>query len=731
MSEPIEEQFIEEEEIHLRDYLRVLQKRRYVIGLVFVITMLLVVIVTMRTVPIYEASVQVLVEKNNETGLVGQVAATGYEPEFFETQRQLIISQNVARKVVALLDLEKNWKVYFPGEETKDSFIQTTKKWIKSLLPESKESGQATSAIPKVVQSESDRLADMLSDNITVKPVKQSRVMNISFQSKNPDFARLVANTIADAYKEEVMAIQMETSSYALKWMSVKAEEQRENLAKAERALQQYMKQHNIITVEDKVAVLPQQLSELTTKLAEAQAQKNVAGNIYRQVEEVMARKGSMESLSTVASHKEVQDIEVLVRAAEQQVNDLSKKFGPKHPTMIEARGKLGDLLRQKQGAIAKIIGSVKNEYEVAAAHEESLRSSLEKIKGETLGMNEKLTEYNVLKRDVDSSKALYDALVLKAKEKGVTENTQKVNVWMTQVAQTPKAPIKPRTLRNLLLGMILGLFGGIGCAFFVEYLDNTVKDPEEVERRFGLSVLGVVELLKKGKNPDEEAVLQPASSFAESYKSLRTAVLLSAAERPPKRLMVTSMAPQEGKSTTSLNLARSLAQTERKILIIDADLRRPRLHKAFKLNNSAGLSSYLTGASQELVAQSTTEQGLYVLPSGPIPPNPSELLGSKRFEELLKKLDGQFDMILIDSPPVLSATDALLLSKLAEGIIVVCYTGKSTYDRVQHGLKALRDINPNILGLVLNAMDMQKSNYYSYYGYYQYYSANPKAKEA
>jgi len=683
-----------------------------------------VILVTARTTPVYEASVQLLIEKNNESTLVGPNVIAGSDADFYETQRQLIISQSVARKVVALLDLEKKWKMYFPGQQKKTSFVQTVKGWFRSLLPASDSQASASQAIPRVTLSEGERIAEDLRKNIEVMPVKQSRIMNISFQSTNPDFSRLVVNTIAEAYKEEVLAIQMDSSSYALQWMTVKAEEQREKLVTAERALQQYMKQHNIVTVEDKVAVLPQQLTELTTKLAEAQAQKNVMGNMYHQIQEAKAKRTSLETIPAVANHKEVQDISIVVRGAQQQISELQKKYGYKHPLMIEAKGKLDEAFRQKQAIINKIVGTIKNEYDMASAQEESLRAALQQIKGETIGLNEKMTEYNVLKRDVDTIRALYDALVLKAKEKGVTENTQKVNVWTTQVAQTPEKPIKPRPMRNLMLGLVLGLFGGVGCAFFVEYLDNTVKEPEETERRFGLSVMGVIELLKKGKNPDQEAMLEPTSSFAESYKSLRTSVLLSAADQPPKKLMITSMSPQEGKTTTAVNLTRSLAQTDRKILLVDADLRRPRLHKVFQLDNRVGLSSYLTGGVQELRMQQTDAPGLSVLTSGPIPHNPSELLGSQRFADLLQQLEQQFDMVVIDSPPVLSATDSLLISKNANGVLVVCFTGKTTYDRLQRGLKSLQEITPNVLGLVLNAMDMKKSNYYSYYGYYQYYSA-------
>ena len=510
---------MEEQEIHLRDYFRVIQKRRYVVAVFFAVTVLAVIIGTLRMTPIYEASTQVLVEKNQGTSLTQRPYYDAYDPEFFETQRQLILSQSVARKVVKILDLDKKWKTYFPEKEPKISFVKTIKDKIKGLFKRAdsgKEGAASAAAIPQEKPSQADLIAEMLRADITVTAVKESRLMNISFQSEQPDFARLVANTIADAYKEEIMAIQMDASGYALKWMTKKADEERANLAKAEKALQQYMKQNDIITVEDKVTILPQQLSQLTTKLAEAEAQKNVVGNIYRQIEEVRESKGDIESLPTIANHKGLQEIRENVRKAEQVVTELSQKFGPKHPTMIEARTKLGDIVRQKNAEISKIIASVKNEYEVAQAQEASLRSALAGIKGDTQNLNEKMTEYNILKREVDTNRALYDALVMQTKEKGATENTQKVNVWMTQVAQTPDAPVKPKPMRNILLGLVLGLFGGVGCAFFVEYLDNTVKDPEEAERRYEMSVVGVIELLKEGTNPDTFVIEEPASSFAD-----------------------------------------------------------------------------------------------------------------------------------------------------------------------------------------------------------------------
>ena len=397
---------MEEQEIHLRDYFRVIQKRRYVVAVFFAVTLIAVLIGTIRMTPVYEASTQVLVEKNQGTSLTQRPFYDAYDPEFYETQRQLIMSQNVARKVVRILELEKNWKAYFPDSESGFSLLKTVKDGVKSVLKKVKPSDTgavAASVIPQEKPSQADIIAEELRTGITVTAVKESRLMNISYQSEHPDFARLVANTIADAYKEEVMAMQMDSSGYALKWMTKKADEERANLAKAEKALQLYMKQHDIVTVEDKVTILPQQLSQLTTKLAEAQAQKNVVANVYRQIEEVRAAKGDVESLAIIANHKELQEIRENVRKAEQGVAEVSQKFGPKHPTMIEARERLNDIQRQKNAAVGKIIASVRNEYEVAEAQEATLRKALADIKSEAQSLNENLTEYNILKREVDA----------------------------------------------------------------------------------------------------------------------------------------------------------------------------------------------------------------------------------------------------------------------------------------------------------------------------------------
>ncbi len=723
--------FIEEQEIHLRDYFRVLQKHKVIIGLFFIVTVVVVTIATLRMVPIYKASTQVLVEKNQNTSLMGGGFYNSYDPEFYETQYQLIKSQNVARKVVQLLNLSEIYATYFPKQKEQFSFVKSIKNsfkgWVKSLLPQKGDGEAIATEVTVKEKSREAKLADILQKGITVAPVKESKILNISYQSENPEFARLIADTIAEAYKSEIMAIHLNSSGYALKWMTEKAEEEKGKLAKAERSLQAYMKKHDIVTIEDKVAIEPQRLTNLTARLAEAQSKKSNLENIYKQIQEAKANKEDIESLLLVTNHRGLEEIRIAIRKAEQHISELKQKYGYKHPVMIEAKSELRDLQRQMKREMDKIISSMKNEYEVALAQEKAIQTSLVQARQETLGLNEKLMEFRVLKRDVDANRAMYEALVMQAKEKDLTENTQKVNVWLTQVAELPEHPIKPNVKRNILLGIILGLFGGVGVAFFTEYLDNTIKDPEDTERRFGLSVIGVVELLKK-EDPDTYAIYQVNSSFAEGYKSLRTALLLSSVDSPPKRVQLTSMSPQEGKTTTALNLGFAVAQTERSVLLIDTDLRRPRLHKAFGLKNNDGLTSYLSGAVKELNIQKISGADISVITSGPIPPNPSELLDTSRFKKLLDELDQQYDMVILDSPPVLSATDALIVSKQVEGVIVITKFGETTFDRLNRGIKSLTDLDSKIFGLVINGMDMKKSNYYSHYGYYQYYATEKES---
>ncbi|HFQ79972.1 MAG TPA: polysaccharide biosynthesis tyrosine autokinase [Desulfobacterales bacterium] len=714
---------MEEKEIHLRDYWRVIQKRKHTVLTFLFITFTVVLIGTLTATPEYLASTKVLIQENQFNPLAKYTYYSQTDPDFVATQTQIIKSQRVAEKVVALLKLAQNYKTYFPPQPHRFTFFSDVASWfkarlkaiVKALTPAKQTA--STNAVDDEKISEADILAQMISQNITVTPVKESKVISISYMSGNPVLARLIANTVAKAYKDEILEMKMATSNDTIKWMNEKAAQERAKLAESEKNLETYMRQKDIVTVQDKITVIPQKLTEFSVQLSKAEARRKELATVYKQLRQA-GSPAAMASIPVIAQNRTIQALQAQIVIAEQHVSELSKKYGPKHPLMIKAVGERDGLIEKKAQECQRIVKSVKNEYELAGSNEQNLKDLLNKAKSDALGLNEKFIQYNVLKREEESNRYIYEALLAKLKEQNITDQNQSVNVWIIEKAKTPVIPAKPKKKRNILLGLVLGLFGGVGLAFFIEYLDNTVKSPDEAEERLGLSVLGLVERFDTGAG-ELLTELDPHSNVTESYKGIRTSLLLSSADRPPKAILVTSMLPGEGKTTTAANLAAVIAQSELKVLLIDADLRKGRLHKMFDFDNSKGLSTYLAGIDGSEVMVAGPEKNLKIIPSGPVPPNPSELLSSRKMKDLLSSAADKFDIVIFDSPPVMSVTDALILSKIVDGTTIVIKAGETTYEAVERELKSFRELDSRILGIVLNAVNRKKSDYYSYYGYY------------
>lgn len=699
---------MEEREIHLRDYLKIIYKRKYTVYTFFIVVFVVVLIGTLSSKPIYKASTKVLIEKVEPYNLSMMYPYyMPYDPEFYETQYQLIKSKSVAEKVVKMLSLENTFERYF------------------------KDSGNPIAGDEE--KSKAEILADIITSGIVVTPIKNSKIVNISFMSTNPEFAQIVANTVAKAYIEEILDMKMSASKYSLEWMTKKAEEEKAKLEKSEKALQEYMKSHDIVTLQDKVAIIPEKLSEFNAQLIKAETKRKELEAIYNKILNVSSNLKEAETIPVIASDPTIQSLRTRILEAERNIEELSKKYGKKHPIMIRAEEELKILQQKREEEIRRVIKSIKNEYEIARANEASLRRMLGDTKSEALDLNEKFIKYSVLTREVETNRQLYDALIKRIKEQSVTEEIQTVNVWVIEQAEKPQSPVKPRKTLNIILGLIVGLFGGIGMAFFIEYLDNTIKTPEDVETKVGIPVLGTIPLLEpKEESITETIIKEPQSIYAESYKTLRTAIMLSSSVKPPQNLLITSMGPDEGKTVTSVNLAITIARSGYSVLLIDSDLRKPRIHMIFGLNNLSGLSTFLAGATPNIkTVFKTPFTNLTIIPAGPVPPNPSELLGSNRMHDLIKILDQTFDIIIFDSPPLLTVADTLILSKILDGTIIVVKAGKTTYELVNRGLKILKgrretDTESKVLGVVVNAYDIKKGDTY----YFKYYSYYPSGKE-
>jgi polysaccharide biosynthesis transport protein len=736
-------QDIQEQEIHLRDYFRVILKRKMTVLTFLAITFFTVVIATFSATPYYTASSQVLIEKNYGSGnLKGSGGYMAYDPDFLATQFELIRSANVARRVVKQLQLDTKYRHYFLEEmEESPSFLSTSKGGMKKFfsgLLSSKKDGTEKESIAGETESlqigaesmsEAEIIAAIIQENLSVKPVANTKTVYILYSDKDPAMAKIVVDAVVQAYMDEILEIKLSLSNYTLQWMTAKADEERKKLEGSELALQKYMRDNDLVTVEDKLAVYPQQLAEFSSQLSKAQSEQKEYEALYTQIKNLGQDYQNIETISIFADNKVLQGLREKIYLAEQKYKDLSKKYGIKHPLMLNAKAEKDLLLQEKRFEVNRIIEATKNSYNLAKSREENLSNLLANTKQDMLKINERFMQYSIMKREVDLNRVLYDSLTSSIKEANVTEQAQDLKIWVVKKADLPEFADKPSKKRNLALGLLLGLFGGIGLAFFIEYLDNTVKNGRDIEQRFGLTVLGSIEeVQEKGSKIETYIRDNPLSPLAESYRMIRSGLLLSVPDHPPRTLLVTSMMPKEGKTSTTCNLARILAQNEKKVLIIDCDMRRPRMHSLFAVPNTYGLSNYLAGDSEKNLIRQIDDNLITMIPAGPTPPNPAELLHSSRMKLLLTEMSKSYDFVLLDSPPLLSVTDSLTLGKLVDGTLLVTRSGKTSYDMLESGLRKLRELNVTILGAIVNGMTATKGND-GYYGYSNYYSEDSGSK--
>ena len=736
MGEYYDQQFqeLEEREIHIREYLRIIIKRKVLVLLVLILVLLLVAIKTYTATLYYTASSQVLIERNYDTRGLDSGLMYQYDPDFLNTQSEIIKSLNVARRVVDSLKLATNYQHYFfPATEVDQSFLASARgavgEWLSSLASffisdkkqESSKLSVDTLSIAVQAASVKTNIARMISGGLSVDPVADTKIVSISYTGRDPAMVEMITNAVVTAYMDEMLEIKMASSGHTIRWMTSKVEEEREKLEKSELALQQYKRENNLVTIEDKMAIYPQKLSELTRQLSKTETERRELEALVSQIEGAKENFFELENIPVFADSLVLKQVRDNIYKVNQKIKDLSKKYGPKHPVMIKARGELEVLQNESRREVKRIVAATRNASILAASNERDIRTSIEQTKREVLDLNEKFIQYAALAREVESNRSIFEVLGTGLKQQNITEQAQSVNIWVVKEAERPGWPSRPNKRRSLLLGLVFGLVAGIGLAFFIEYLDNTAKSDTGLEQRYGLTVLGMIEnISKSGENIESHVIDHPLSPLAESYRLIRSSLLLSSAEKPPGTILVTSMGAKEGKTSTTLNLARVLVQGGRKVLIIDCDLRRPRMHSLAGVTNETGLSNYLSGLTDEDTLLPIQDEDLMLIPSGPIPPNPAELLGSRRMEELLERLRQQFDFVLLDSSPIQSVTDSLALGRIVDGTIIVVRFGKTTYDMLNSGMKKLRDVNVNLLGFVLNGLSRSDTKGY-YYGYYSY----------
>ncbi|MDD3581972.1 MAG: polysaccharide biosynthesis tyrosine autokinase [Desulfobacca sp.] len=684
----------------LQEYLGILLKRRWAALSVFITLVVTVILYSFTATPIYQATTQLLIEPERPRILEGQevIPVNSGSAEFYQTQYKLLESRALASKVVDKLHLE-NHPVY---------------REIFASLPKDAEPAQR--------QQAQERLISAILASLEVTPVRNSSLVEVSFNDPDPQLASRLVNTLAQAYIEQSLELRFAAAQETATWLQKKIAEGRQKLEDSESKLNQYKRTHNIVTWEDKESITAQKLGQLNQALVEAQTKRLEVETRYNQVSQG-------QPISEVLDNPVIQALKGQEAALIAQQSEMALKFGPKHPKMIQLANELA-AIRGKMGAeMGTVVQTIKNQYQMAVAQEDNLKAALEAQKDQTQELGDKAVQYRVLLRDVETNRALYDNLVKTLKETTATQNIPATNIKIVYPAAVPSTPVKPRKTRNTMLAALMGLVLGAGLALTLERLDNTFKTPQEVEAWLEIPNLALIPHLEgaeKGNGHQAPQLVihhQPRHLVSEAYRGLRTNILFSTPGQSPRVLLVTSAMPLEGKSVTAVNLASAMAQAEPDVLLVDSDLRRPTIHHYLEIDKEPGLSNFLVGDIDTLPVVETQVPHLFVVPSGPTPPNPSELLGSERMREFLRRARERFGQIILDSPPLTSVTDAAILASLAEGTLFVVKAEAVNRKTAQSAREQLQGVQAHVLGAILNDVPIQRDGYYYQYYYHRYYT--------
>lgn len=683
-----------------QDYPAILLKRRWTVLWVFCSLVGAVTLYCFSATPIYQATTQILVERQQPRVLetrVGPAAENYPGEEFYQTQYKLLESPVLVKKVIEKLNLKAH-----------PAYSRIT----AAAEPEAASGARAE-----------NRLMEAVAAGLTVTPVRNSSLVNLSYDSPDPQLAARMVNTFAESFIEYSLDLRFAASQEAARWLQHKLAEARKKLEESEARLNHYKREHHIVALEDKESLTAQKLEHLTKELLAAQTRRLEAETRFKEVSEGRP-------IREVLANPLIQTLKAEEAKIIGQISELSKKYGEKHPRMLQLASELA-ANRAKIGAEMKQISqSIKNEYKMAQMQEENLRQVLEHQKKATQELSEVGVQYRVLLRDVETNRALYENILKSFKETTATENLPATNIRIIYPATVPEMPVKPKKLRYIMLATVMGAVLGMAAALGLESLDSTLKTPEEVEHWLKLPNLAVIPRLEppaEGNSKELPQVMlhhdrQPL--LAEAYRRLRTSILFSTPGRAPQVLLVSSTMPLEGKTATAANLAAAMANAEGPVLLVEADLRRPSLHQIFQVEREPGLSNFLVGETNELPVRQTAVPRLYLLPCGKIPPNPSELLGSGRMQELLARVRERFARIIVDSPPLLSVTDPAILATMVTGVLLVVKAESVPRRAALAARDQLLEVHAPLLGAVLNAVPgpLPGQGYYQYHAPYAHH---------
>jgi len=701
------------------DYLAIVLKRKWIIIATVVITTTLVTISALREPKIYQATARIAIEQE-DTSIFGIQKLDTVSQVFEEwtvnidTQMNILQSVPLSQDVVQALQLQN--RPEFGGTHDK------AKNASAPGAPQLSNAGNLAAA------------AAIFRSRISVVNVPNTRIVAVTLRTSDREIAAQAVNTLANRFIEQSYKTRVEQTTKITDWLQQQLGDLQTKVEVSQQKLVDYQRLHDIVGTDEKSNFITQKLDLLNSQLSTAEADR-----MQKEALDHTLSSTSPELIPTsIAATNQFGSVLASLRTKENEIKDqlaeMSATYGPSYPKVVDLKNKLKQVEANIEVEIKKTSQRYHNDYLAAQRRESMIRSQFEQQKLVVNKLNESAIQYNILKRDLDSNRTLYEDLLKKMKEANITAGLKSNNIRIVDPAEVPTVPISPNVPRSFAVAFMGSLTLGIGLAFLLESLDKTIRNAEQVQFVAGLPALGVLPMASfsrkhiKGELEQRQSIglvaySRPKSQIAEAYRALGTSILLSSLDRPHKIVMVTSALPEEGKTTTAVNSAIVLAQQGGKVLLIDADLRRPSVHKTLGLEPRCGLSMLADDPSQieQCILASPHIPNLHFLPAGPTPVNPAELLGSQRMKDLLKHLRTKYDHIVVDTPPVLSITDAVRLSPEADAVMLVIRSGVTTKESLCRARDLLYQVKAPVIGVVVNAIDFSTPAYYNYYAYNNY----------
>ncbi|PSL15779.1 capsular exopolysaccharide synthesis family protein [Marinobacterium halophilum] len=726
-----------DDEIDLLQLWRTIWRRKWSILTLMLVVMMLAALVVLSMTPIYRASSTLLIEQQaaKVVSIEEVYGLEGNSNEYLQTQFELLKSRGLAERVVRQLNLTTHPE--FDPRQQPEPLIDLkglfdsmdVSRWLPMTTPDD--------LVESEVMTEAlifDAVVKAFMERTSISPIMKTQLVRVQIEMADARLAAQAANALANAYIESQLEARLAMTQTATTWMNDRLSGLKGKLQESERRLQEFRESENLVDLEGVTTVAGGELSQTGDRLIDARRNRAEAESQYRQVASM--RNGGWQRLASVPavlSNQLVQQLKAEEGRARSKVQELSRRYGPKHPSMISAQSELSAATTNLRSQVDQVVASIEREYQLATANERSLQGSFNENKEQIQDIKRKEFKLRELQREVDGNRSLYDTFMTRLKETSATSDFESVNARIVDPAVVPDEPVKPKKSLVVAIAGLLALMAGIGMVLLLEFLNNTFKSTEDVETKLNLPVLGILPMLK-GKERRDIATMftrDEDKSFTESIRTIRTGVVLSGLDNPHKVLVVTSSIPGEGKSSVAANLAFAMGQME-KVLLIDADMRRPTVAKSFDFPvGTPGLANLVAGTARLEDCIKELDENLSVIPAGTVPPNPLELLSSQRFAKVLRVLEDRYDRIIIDSPPTQAVSDALVLSTHANALIYVIKSESTAIPLAKRGVGQLLQNNAPVTGVVLNQVDIKKAKKqgYSYGGYYDYYGYSETRK--